>query len=223
MNCCPETHATELLTVGNLPNSAPQAQVRPECILETGRDVTAHKRAEEALLRKDALFEAVALAMQALLFEPCINEAMQQALAAVGNATQQDRVYLFEYHVDPLTAERFMSQRYEWVRNGVSMQIDNPDLQNLSFDGLFPRWFDALSQGRAVSGSVASFPETERAILEPQQIVSLMIVPVNVEGHFWGFIGFDNCYASSTTFSIFPRSKRANWRWKWHRSVWRMW
>lgn len=169
------------------------AQGRPEYILETGRDVTERKHAEDLLLRKDALFEAVALAMQALLFEPCINEAMQQALAAVGNATQQDRVYLFEHHVDPLTGERFMSQRYEWVRDGISVQIDNPELQNLSFDGLFPRWFETLSEGRAVSGLVATFPETERAILEAQDIVSLMVVPVNVEGRFWGFIGFDNC------------------------------
>ncbi len=170
------------------------AQGRPEYILETGRDITERKQAEDLLLRKDALFEAVAIAMQALLFEPCINEAMQQALAAVGNATKQDRVYLFEYHVDPLTAERFMSQRYEWVRNGISIQIDNPELQNLSFDGLFPRWLTLLSQGMVVSGLVAHFPETERSILEPQDIVSLMVVPVNVEGRFWGFIGFDNCH-----------------------------
>ncbi|WGZ94072.1 MAG: ATP-binding protein [Candidatus Thiothrix putei] len=80
------------------------------------------------------------------------------------------------------------------VRDGISIQIDNPELQYLSFDGLFPRWFDTLSEGRAVSGLVATFPETERMILEAQDIVSLMVVPVNVEGRFWGFIGFDNCH-----------------------------
>ena len=169
------------------------AQGRPECILETGRDITEHKHAETLLLRKDALLQAVAMAVQALLSESCINTAVQQALAAVGAATGQDRVYLFECHVDPGSGESLMSQRYEWVRGGVGAQINNPVLQQLSFDKLFPRWFKLLSQGEVVAGVVANFPESERLILEPQNIVSLMVVPVQVEGQFWGFIGFDNC------------------------------
>lgn len=169
------------------------AQGQPEYILETGRDVTERKKAEETLLRKDKLFQAVAEAVHALLSEPCINVAVQQALAGVGQATGQDRAYLFEYHTDPLTAENLMSQRYEWTRNGISIQIDNPELQNLSFDQLFPRWYEVLSQGKVVAGKVADFPASERSILQPQDIISLMVVPVQVEGCFWGFIGFDNC------------------------------
>jgi signal transduction histidine kinase len=148
----------------------------------------------EALLRqREALLQAVAVAVNALLSEQSIDAAVQQALEAVGIATGQDRVYLFEYHRDPLTGENLMSQRYEWVREDVSVQIDNPDLQNLSFDELFPRWLELLSQDKAVAGLVAEFPDNERSILEPQDIVSLMVVPVKVAGRFWGFIGFDNC------------------------------
>lgn len=165
----------------------------PEYILETGRDVTARKHAEELLLRKDRLFQAVAAAVQGLLSATCIDTAVQQALATIGQATGQDRVYLFEYHLDPVSGENLMSQRYEWVQDGVSVQLDNPELQNLSFDGLFPRWFEALLAGQAIAGRVADFPASERAILEPQDIVSLMVVPITVEGKLFGFIGFDNC------------------------------
>ena len=154
---------------------------------------THYRKAEELLRQREALLQAVATAVNALLSEPNIDDAVQQALEAVGIATGQDRVYLFEYHVEPVTGENLMSQRYEWVRENVSVQIDNPDLQNLSFDELFPRWFALLSQDKAVSGLVANFPESERSILEPQDIVSLMVVPVKVSGQFWGFIGFDNC------------------------------
>ena len=153
-----------------------------------------YRRAEELLRQREALLQAVATAVNALLSAPNIDDAVQQALEAVGIATGQDRVYLFEYHVEPNTGENLMSQRYEWVRENISVQIDNPDLQNLSFDELFPRWFDILSQDKAVSGLVANFPDGERSILEPQDIVSLMVVPVKVGGQFWGFIGFDNCH-----------------------------
>ncbi len=156
--------------------------------------LNSHSHTEALLRQREALLQAVAVAVNALLSEQNIDEAVQQALEAVGRATGQDRVYLFEYHVNTQTGENLMSQRYEWVRETISIQIDNPDLQNLSFDELFPRWFELLSKGKAVSGLVANFPEGERSILEPQDIVSLMVVPVKVERRFWGFVGFDNCH-----------------------------
>ncbi|WP_051543382.1 PAS domain-containing hybrid sensor histidine kinase/response regulator [Thiothrix lacustris] len=169
------------------------AQGRPEYILETGRDITERKHTEQMVLRKDALLQAVATAVQALLSEPCIDNAVQQALAAIGVATRQDRVYLFESHVAPVTGKRLMSQRYEWRLGSAHFQINNAALQNIPFDRHFSRWFELLSQGKVVVGAVADFPEHERLRLLPRNIVSLMVVPVCVAGQFWGFIGFDNC------------------------------
>ncbi len=156
-------------------------------------DISERKHTEGLLQRQEELLYAVARAIHFLLSETSIDEAVQQALALVGRATGQDRAYLFEYHVDPKTGENLTSQRYEWVKDSVSIQINNPELQNLSFDHLFPRWFALLSQGQAVAGPIREFPATEQSILAPQDIISLMVVPVEVEGRFWGFVGFDNC------------------------------
>ena len=162
-------------------------------VLGLSRDTTDRKAAEAALLRQDHLLQAVAEASHVLLSDANIQTAMPKALRAIGQATGQDRVYLFEHHADPATGENLMSQRYEWVQAGISVQIDNPDLQNLSFDKLFPRWFGLLSRGEPVAGAVREFPASEQSILMPQQIVSVLVVPVEVEGRFWGFVGFDNC------------------------------
>ena len=159
-------------------------------------NLTACQHAGELLRQRQTLLQAVAKALNALLSVTTIDDAVQQALESVGVATGQDRVYVFEYHIDPHTHENLMSQRYEWVKEDVSVQIDNPDLQNLSFDELFPRWLELLSQGCAVAGIVSNFPDSERSILEPQDIISLMVVPINVDGKFWGFIGFDNCHTT---------------------------
>ncbi|MEB3179776.1 MAG: PAS domain S-box protein [Nostocaceae cyanobacterium] len=40
---------------------------------------------------------------------------------------------------------------------------------------------------------MADFPESEREILEPQDILSILILPMVAKGQFLGFIGFDNC------------------------------
>ncbi len=148
---------------------------------------------EELLHQREALLQAVATAVNALLSEPDIDTAIQLALETVGQTTEQDRVYLFENYVDPVSGANFASQRYEWVRANVSMQIDNPALQQVPIDELFPRWHHLLSQRQAVSGLVATFAATERVILEAQDIVSLMVVPIHVAGHYWGFVGLDNC------------------------------
>ena len=161
--------------------------------LAVKEDISERKHTEGLLQRQEELLYAVALAIHFLLSEHDIDAAVQRALALVGQATGQDRAYLFEYHVDPLTGENLTSQRYEWVKDSVSVQIDNPELQNLSFDQLLPRWFALLSQGQAVAGPIRDFPPTEQSILAPQDIISLMVVPVEVEGKFWGFVGFDNC------------------------------
>lgn len=167
----------------------------PEYHASTGNNQT-QTEVSPAPPQRETLLQAVATATSTLLSEPDIDAAVRQALAVIGQAVGQDRVYIFEHHTDPLTGENLMSQRYEWARENVSVQIDNPELQNLSFDQLFPRWYALLSQGQPVAGLVVDFPDSERLILEPQDIIALMVVPIRVDGSFWGFIGFDNCHTA---------------------------
>jgi signal transduction histidine kinase len=163
------------------------------CLLESFIDITDRKEAEAALLRQASLLQSTSRASHILLSEQTISRAITQALEAVGRASGQDRVYIFQCHTDKITGEHLMSQRYEWVREQVSVQIDNPELQNLSFDRTFTRWYTQLSRGLPVYGAVCDFPQHEQDVLLPQQIVSLLVVPIEVDGQFWGFIGLDNC------------------------------
>ncbi|GAB6058730.1 sensor histidine kinase [Desulfonatronum parangueonense] len=84
------------------------------------------------------------------------------------------------------------SQTHEWVRSGITPQIDNPDLQHAKYDDFFPRWAREMGKGNPVFGHVRDFPEAERSILESQEIQSLLAVPIQVNGEFQGFIGFDS-------------------------------
>lgn len=87
-----------------------------------------------------------------------------------------------------------MSQRFEWANSTVEAQIDNPELQNLPYSLLSHHWYSSVSVGKTVHGLVRDFPEAERAILEAQDIVSILLVPILLEGEFWGFMGFDDCH-----------------------------
>ncbi|MCD6659168.1 MAG: PAS domain S-box protein [Lentimicrobium sp.] len=157
------------------------------------RDITSRKLTEIKLEHQSRVLEGVSRATTALLLEDDTHMAINQALEYIGNASGVDRVYLFEYHGDGVDSENnFISQRYEWCSPGTSPQIDNPDLQYVPAD-FIPRWNELLGAGKPVVGFVRDFPENEREILEPQEIISLLVVPVFVENRLFGFVGFDDC------------------------------
>lgn len=76
----------------------------------------------------NAILSAVSFAAKCLREERW-EEQMPQVLKALGQATEVDRVYVFENHLSPERAP-LTSQRYEWAKPGVDPQIDNLELQN---------------------------------------------------------------------------------------------
>lgn len=148
---------------------------------------------EDELAFAERLLVGVSEATRSLLTIQNYEESIQSSLAILGNATQVDRVYVFGFHDHPTTQIPLVSQKWEWVKYGIIPQIDNPELQNLPFLDLFPRWYQNLSVGQSVSGMIDTFPEMEQAILKPQNILSLVVVPIIIQDECWGFMGYDDC------------------------------
>ncbi len=73
-------------------------------------------------------------------------------------------------------------------------EIDNPELQNLIYQEIIPRWYQTLSQEKPIVGLIKNFPQGERELLEPQGILSIIVVPIFIRDYFWGFAGFDGCH-----------------------------
>jgi PAS domain S-box-containing protein len=142
------------------------------------------------------LLQGVAEATNQLLTNGDFTVAVNQSLATLGRVTGVDRVYIFEVHPHPETGESAASQRFEWVRESVTPQIDNPDFQNQIFAAAgLSQWYDTLLVGNSISGLTREFGTAERQLLQSQEILSILIVPILVRGKLWGLIGFDNCHS----------------------------
>ncbi|HPO54457.1 MAG: histidine kinase N-terminal 7TM domain-containing protein [Ignavibacteriaceae bacterium] len=157
------------------------------------RDVTDEREYEQKLKRRDELLFAGAKISSMLLTEEETNEAVRKAINILGEASAQHRTYLFECTRELESDTLLVSQRYEWTREGIPQEIGNPGLQNIDFMEVAPYSYDRLSKGLIVDAFVKDLPESERDVLEAQGIVSLLLVPIYVDGKWWGFIGFDNC------------------------------
>lgn len=161
----------------------------------TVEDITHRKQAEAELLKRDNLLQGVADATQCLLTNTDLNAAIPQALAILGQATRVDRVYIYEHHPHPLTGEIAMTMRYEWVAHEVKPSIHQVHWQNQCYEtaGL-SRWYAAFSVGEAIGGIVRLLPVAEQKLLQRDEIVSIIMVPIFVEEELWGYIGFDDCH-----------------------------
>ncbi len=150
------------------------------------------ERLRGALREREILLDLSANLAAGLLSQRDPVAAIEGALAELGNGTGVDRVYLFEMRDDAAGRRSLADQIFEWVGAGIEPQIDNPQLQGLALADIFPRFFAALAAGDGISGDIESFGAAERAVLDPQGILSILIVPVMLEGEFWGFLGFDS-------------------------------
>jgi PAS domain S-box-containing protein len=161
-------------------------------------DITPRKFAEKSSQQREKALELAAATSLELLLEPDLNQSMARVLARLGQDTGTDRVYVFRKHTDKESGAELTSQIYEWARPGIPPQLDNPDLQNLPMNDWTPRWLAEMRAGRSVKGLVRDFPAEEREILEPQGILSILVVPIQLHGTLWGFLGFDSVRAPRT-------------------------
>ena len=157
-------------------------------------NATPHAPVDARLARRDAILAAVVRAAERLSEPQPWESLVADALRVLGEATGVSRVYLFE--VERPNGAEVVSQRFEWCAAGVAPQIDNPELQGLPLEAAgFTRWAAIMKKGEVVFGDVADFPESERPLLEMQEIKSLLVQPIFEGPRWWGFMGFDACAA----------------------------
>jgi len=189
-SCFETAYSDHFYLVNTLPIRNEQGQIFAGMIVT--QDITKRHQAEKALEKRERYLAALVKVQRQLLVLDEPESYSTEILKPLGEASGASRVYIFENHQD-VDGQLLMSQRAEWCADGIQPEINNPVLQNLSYERFFPRWAEVLGRGESIAGKVAEFPESERLILQPQSICSVLIFPLLVHGEFFGFIGFDNC------------------------------
>ncbi|MCF8381298.1 MAG: PAS domain-containing protein [Bacteroidales bacterium] len=159
----------------------------PLRIVGTNIDISSKKENEIVLQQnflQQELLSEIALELNSLInFGKRINTILEK----IGTHTEVSRVYVFEDLADGLAT----SNTYEWCNADIPHQKD--DLQEIPYE-IIPSWKEILlNQGRVYSENIYELPEDLVSILEPQEIKSIIVYPLFVQGSFFGFIGFDEC------------------------------
>jgi PAS domain S-box-containing protein len=163
------------------------AEGKPLRVIGINIDITAKKENELLLrqnLRQQEILSEMALELNSLdEFDIRINGVLKK----IGSHTDVSRVYIFEDSSDGLVTDN----TFEWCNKNVLPQLN--ELQAVPYEAI-PSWKPMLiNEGLIYSENVLELPDDLRVILEPQNIKSIIVYPLFVQGAFFGFIGFDEC------------------------------
>jgi PAS domain S-box-containing protein len=155
-------------------------------IYAAARDITERMRDEE--------FENELLQLSSKLTGISVSEidsALNLALSRIAQFLGADRSYIFEFSSDGNS----ISNSYEWCNEGIKPEIESS--QNFPAT-LFPMWMEALHKHDPILiPSVKDLTESwnsEREILESQEIQSLVVIPMFTENKLIGFVGLDSVH-----------------------------
>jgi PAS domain S-box-containing protein/putative nucleotidyltransferase with HDIG domain len=160
-----------------------------EGIIVNSRDITERKEAEKELARTLSFEEAISEISRSFVFAEELGPAIDVSLEKIGRFSSASRAYVF--YID--AGQGVMRNTHEWCAPGIESQKDR--LQSLPLD-MFPWWIKKLSDdGVILVQELEELPDeasSEKAILQEQGIMSLLVLPFYSGGHIRGYVGFDN-------------------------------
>ncbi len=158
------------------------------------RDITEQRQAEEALLRRDQLLEAIAQATSRLIVPGDPEKIFNEALALLGSATGVEQIFVYESHSHPATRAPVASYRYGWTNPAAPPPRNKrPELQNLPWQTFgLQSWYDTLTAGQEIKLSHQELADLGPFMASTHSIGSLVLAPIFVNNEFWGIVGFND-------------------------------
>lgn len=138
----------------------------------------------------ERLLVGVAEASVKLMQPRDFNQVLQEAVQIMGTSAAVDRCYIFT--INTHEGHRLVCQIVEWADATVSEQISNTTLAKLDYE-TYRDVFEQLDQKKYVAGQVQAYPSPFRELMEAQEILSFLFIPIKVDDQTWGFIGYDAC------------------------------
>jgi DNA-binding response OmpR family regulator len=140
------------------------------------------KRIENELKLKDNILQAVNYAAEVFLAQSNWESWIIEVLARFGQASQSDRVYVFQNITKPDNGCS-LNLHAEWVDEGIDSISGFSSLSDAgNINTVFIRWGNLFKKGQIIRGNVEDLPQTEQQFLMKMGVKSLISIPIFLDG-----------------------------------------
>ncbi len=158
-------------------------------VFVTFTDITAQIESERELVYATKLQENLMTLSNTFINLPLdqVQDTVNRSLRDLGQFIHADRMYIIEYDFDLMVT----NNTYEWCAPGIEPQIEN--LQGVSVEGM-EDLVTAHRMGETIyidDVRMMDKEDTMRQVLEPQGIISLILVPIMDGDDCIAFVGID--------------------------------
>jgi len=162
---------------------------------ELERENSERKSAQEELLRQSNTLQGLAIASNHLLTNDNFDRSILQALKAISQSSQIDRIFIYKTFSDPVTGQKKAKRMHEWIVPDILDKVDPELSSELSFSNEAEFLYQHLANGRQIKLLTPELPDTIRTYVERQLIKAMIIVPITDpdKNRLWGFVGFSDC------------------------------
>lgn len=171
------------------PIKGPQGQ--PLGLVGIARNIESEQKKLQQMREMKRMLAAANKATLALLIDVHkFNRNLRKALKHITTAANASHAFVWCNHLDS-NGLLFSSQISEYFQP-TAIRPKTSQSTNLAFASI-PHCHKLLSSGKCVNTLVKNLPPSDREYFESQNIISILAVPIFLNKHFWGVIGFDDC------------------------------
>jgi len=122
--------------------------------------------------------------------EKLFEASLLKSFELVGNCLDVDRVQI--WCNEAIEGELHFVHRYEWLSECGRNSVPVPTGLHFPYSSI-PEWENLFIRGEYVNSPLSDLRENERSFLVSYGMKSIVIIPMFLEGNFWGFFSLDDC------------------------------
>ena len=170
-----------------------RAALERATVLEKVNEVL--RRRSHEVQRSYRILEATAQATDALLTIHDFDQAVNTALQILGESLETDRTKVLESLLDDPSRpfSRHHNVLYEWTSPGTVRQLSHPQGKQIDTRGRMEDFWERFLQTNGFGGLLEEWDESLHAAFQLLEVKSLYVVPIRVNGQWWGILAFDDC------------------------------
>ena len=163
-------------------------------IVAYGVDLTEAYRMQNDLIHRDRLLSVTNELAERLLSSDSLNldKNIHYAMGALATTVDIDRMHVWKNAI--INGKLSYYLEYEWLAGDIFDIRDTDTKISFAYADSTPTWEQLLKNGETINSLVADLNENDKQRLEPYGILSIVVIPVIIQDHFWGFVSFDDLH-----------------------------